>query len=305
MAYEVTERDVAIGDVRLHWAEAGVGEPTFLLVHGLGSSVVKWLDSMPLLARAGRVVALDMPGFGQSDAPPGPYSPEWLAGGVRAFMDAVEIDRAIVIGNSLGGTVALWLSAAWPKRVRAQVLVAPALPSAPGQRNDFKVLSRFLALLTPGVGEAVYWAYMNRLSPEQRMMESLQVNCADASCVSEQTRRRLIEEEISRARRPDIGRARLSAQRKLAVALSARRATLERLVREVNLPTLFVWGDKDRMLPPAVGEHWVTHAPGAELVVLPGVGHNPQIEVPAVFANAVLAFVRKLQRETETGAARV
>lgn len=294
----IIERDLPVRGLRIHWAECGSGDPAFLLLHGLGSSITKWLDVMPLLARAGRVVALDMPGFGRSDAPRGAsYSPAWLAGGVRAFMDDVGLGRPVVVGSSLGGTVALYLAAAWPERARGLVLAAPALPRPPGARTDPRVALKFGAMLTPGIGEAIFSAYVRGRSAERRADESLALNCARPDRVAPSTRERLVEDEARLRARPELRRARTAAQRRLLLLMTSRRGDLGRLVRGVRVPTLFLWGSEDRFVPVRTGRHWAPQCPGAELVVLEAAGHNPQIELPEVFANAVLAFGRKVARD--------
>lgn len=290
----VVERDTIVRGVRLHWAECGAGEPVVLMVHGLGASLAKWLDAMPHLAAGSRAVALDLPGFGRSDVPRARFTPAFLAGGVRAFMDEVGIERAVLVGNSLGGLVSMWAAAAWPARVRGLALVAPALPAPPGGRHDPRVLARFTAPLVPGVGEALYRAWLARRTPEQIVAESLSYNVADPARVSAATLARLEEEAADRRRRPELGRAMLSAQRSLAWLLAAGREQVARVAERLAVPTLLVWGSEDRMVPPAVGEHWVGRIPGAELVVMEGAGHNPQIEHPEHFARIVLAFAARL-----------
>jgi len=98
--------------VRLHYIEGGSGDPPVVLVHGLGSTVTKWRDTLPLIASRRRTLALDLPGFGRSEAPPGRFTFGFLAGGARAFLDALGIDRCVLVGNSLGGVASMWLAAA-------------------------------------------------------------------------------------------------------------------------------------------------------------------------------------------------
>src|SRR3989442_1632787 len=125
----IAEHETSISGTRIHWLESGSADPPFLLIHGWGSSTAKWLDVLPVLGEQHRAIALDMPGFGQSDAPPGPYTASWLAGGILAFLDEIGVDQAIWVGNSLGGLVAIYGAAARPERVSGLVAVSPALPS--------------------------------------------------------------------------------------------------------------------------------------------------------------------------------
>lgn len=297
MAPAVEERSLEVRGILVRCLESGQGEPAFVLVHGLGSSATKWRDVLPLIgARGRRAIAPDMPGFGRSEAPRARYSIGWLAGAVRETMDAAGIGSAHVVGNSLGGMVGLWLASVWPERVRSLSLVAAALPTVAGQRHDPKVLARFAAPLVPGLGEALYAAFTRMKTPEEIVDDSLDVNVADRSRVSPETIRLLVEEAAERRHRPELRRAMLSAQRSLAWTMAAERERVRRIANGIGVPTLLVWGNEDRMIPLAVGEHWVGEIPGAELVVLDGAGHNPQLEVPEELAGVILAFAEKAER---------
>jgi pimeloyl-ACP methyl ester carboxylesterase len=278
----------------LHYIEAGSGDPPIVLVHGLGSTVTKWRDVLPALGATRRTMALDLPGFGLSGAPRARYTFGFLAGGVRAFLDAAGVDRAVLVGNSLGGIIAMWLAAAWPERVAGLVLVDAALPLPPGVRPDSGTIVRMLAASVPGVGEALYSAYVRRKTPDQIVAEGLARNVADPSRVSAATLELLRSEAAERARRPELRRPLMSVQRHLLWMLSAGRAEVERVAASVAVPTLLLWGSKDALVPLAVGEHWVGRIPGAELVVLEGAGHNPQLEEPARFAGVVATFADSL-----------
>jgi len=282
------------GGTRLHYIEAGSGDPAIVLVHGLGSTVTKWRDVLPLLGAHRRTLALDLPGFGLSGAPRARYSFGFLAGAVRAFMDAAGIERAVVVGNSLGGITGLWLAAAWPERVAGLVLVDAALPLPPGVRPDGGTIARMLASSLPGVGEALYSYYVRRRTPEQMVAEGLARNVADPARVSGDTLDRLRAEAAERMHRPELRRPLMSVQRHLMWMLTAGRTEVERVAAGIRVPTLLLWGSEDVLVPLAVGEHWVGKIPGAELVVLEGAGHNPQLEVPDRFAGVVATFADSL-----------
>jgi pimeloyl-ACP methyl ester carboxylesterase len=279
-----------VSGVRLHFIEAGAGDPPVVLLHGLGSTVAKWRDALPMIATRRRTIAVDLPGFGLSQAPRARYTFGFLAGGIRAFLDAMRINRCVLVGNSLGGTVALWLAAASPERVAGLVLVDAALPLPAGARPDAKTVAQMIVVSLPGVGEALYSGFVRFRSADWQVADGLRRNVADASRVSAETLRLMREEAEQRRRRPELRRPMLSAQRNLLWMLSARRAEVERVAASLRVPTLLVWGSDDVLVPLPVGEEWVGKIPGAELVVLGGAGHNPQIEVPDRFSELVLAF---------------
>ena len=277
------------GGVRLHYLEAGTGDPPIVLLHGLGSTVTKWRDALPLIATRRRTLAVDLPGFGKSEAPRARYTFGFLAGGVKAFLDAMGIDRCVLVGNSLGGVTAMWFAAAWPERVVELVLVDPALPLPPGARPDAKTVVRMAVASLPGVGEILYRGFMRFKSADEQLADGLRRNVADPSRVSAETIRLMREEAEARRQNMALRRPLLSAQRHLLWMMSARRAEVERVAASLRVPPLLVWGSEDILVPLAVGEYWVSRIPGAELLVIEGAGHNPQIELPDRFAEIVLA----------------
>ncbi|MFA5891939.1 MAG: alpha/beta fold hydrolase [Actinomycetota bacterium] len=285
--------DADIGGARIHWVEDGVGDVPFVLLHGWGSSIVKWADVIPMLATHRRTIALDLPGFGTSGIPGGSYSPGWLAGSVRAFMDAIGVDRAIVVGNSLGGLVATYLASAWPERCAGLVLAAPAFPAV-GPPPSGRALAAVVAPAIPGIGDVLYRAHMRRRAPEVLVAESLARNCADPSRVRASTVRALEEEVRARKERPEHVRPLLRASRRMMWALSARRERTWAIARALRTPTLVLWGRQDALLSVDIGYRAVEEIPGAQLVVLDDCGHNPQIERPEEFSAAVLTFARSL-----------
>ena len=269
-------------------------QPVVVLVHGLGLSSQSMVPLGEELQATYRVYAPDLPGFGKSEAPRAHYTFGFLAGGIRAFLDATGIDRCVLVGNSLGGTAAMWLAAAWPERVAGLVLVDAALPLPREARPDPKTIVRMGLASLPGLGEALYSLFVRFKSADWQVADGLRRNVADPTRLSAETLRLMYEEAEERHHRPELRAPLLSAQRNLLWMLSARRAEVERVAASLTVPTLLVWGSDDLLVPLVVGQEWVAKIPGAELLVLEGTGHNPQIEVPDRFAEIVLAFAERL-----------
>lgn len=287
----ITEHSTQVGSARIRWVETGGGDGApIVLIHGLGASIVKWLDAMPLLGKHRRTIALDMPGFGLSSTPVGSYSPQWLAGGVRAFMDAIGVEKAIVAGNSLGGLVGIHLAAAWPARVEALIAVAPALPND-GPPTDPRIIAGLLAPTLPVFGPMLLRQMMSRPS-ELLVRESLKRNFVDPSRCDPETAARLAAEiDVRRSMRHGlVGVTR--ANRSMMWSLTAGRLVTWSIVRGLKVPVLYLWGAEDRLVPLAVGHQAVHETPGSQLVVIDDCGHNPQTECPEDFAGATMAFVR-------------
>ncbi len=278
-------------DTRIHWVSTGAGdEPPFILVHGWGSSVVKWMEVMPQLGALRRTIAIDLPGFGQSSTPRGSYSPGWLAGAIKAFMDEAGIDKAVLVGNSLGGLVSIHAATAWPERVEALIAAAPALPND-GPQPPVRNIAAMAVPILPVLGPAMLARY-GRRDPALIVQESLARNCVDPSRVSQSMRDALIEETRLRPARPEQVRSVTLANRRMMWALSGGREMTWRVVRALKPPTLFLWGSGDRLVPAHIGQRAVAEVPGSQLVVLDDIGHNPHIEAPEDFSAAVISFTR-------------
>src|SRR5437870_1731680 len=167
----------------VHLADFGGTGPTMILVHGLGGSHANWLAVGPGLAAHARVLAPDLPGFGRTP----------LAGRsarVRAnvelldrLLDAVDGGPAVLVGNSMGGLIAMMEAAARPEKVAALVLVGPAQPRPRGALLDPAVALTFAAYAFPGVGERFLRWRAAWLGPERLVRQTLALCCADPASV--------------------------------------------------------------------------------------------------------------------------
>src|SRR5438876_966375 len=144
-------------DGPVHYADFGGTGPTLVLVHGLGGSHVNWMAVAPALARDARVLAVDLAGFGRT--PLGERSADVHANRILLdrFLEAVAAGPVVLVGNSMGGLVAMMEAALAPERVAGLVLVAPAQPRSAEARMDGRVAALFLYAL-PVLGElALRW----------------------------------------------------------------------------------------------------------------------------------------------------
>jgi pimeloyl-ACP methyl ester carboxylesterase len=255
---------------------AGAGEP-ILLVHGLGATKGSFLPTVAALAGSFRTIALDLPGFGDSFKPLGArYHPPFFARCVVELMDALGIDRAHVIGNSMGGRVALELGLRHPERVGRLALLAPSLawrrerPWAPLVRMVSPQLG--LVQITP---RWLVEAIVHRIIPG-----------ADRSWVQ--------------AGVDEFLRAYLTPRGRVAFYAAARQIYLEEphgssgfwtRLGELEPPALFVWGKHDGLVPIGFAAHVKNTLPSACHLEL-DCGHVPQIERPAETHAAIAAFLR-------------
>lgn len=260
---------------RISTLQAGAG-PTVLAIHGLGASKASFLPTVEALADGFRVVAMDLPGFGDSDKPLGArYHAPFFAGAVVGVLDALGEDRAHLIGNSLGGRVALEVGLRHPDRVARLGLLAPSLAwrrPRPYAR-PLKLLRPELGLL-PHTPRPVVQAIVDRVVPGAG-------------------------EGWTAAGIDEFMRAFLTPRGRAAFYATARQIYLEepegekgfwtRLAR-LEPDALFVWGRQDRLVPIAFARHVSETAPHARHVEL-DCGHVPQLERPRETHRALAEFL--------------
>lgn len=274
---------VDVAGLDVHTRRAGDGGPVVVLLHGFGASVASWDDVLVPLGEIGTAIAYDRPGFGLTERPlPGewaagqnPYTPEAQVRLLVGLMDALGVDRAVLVGNSAGGAVAAMTALRHPERVRALVLVSPAIYTAGGLPD----------WLRPLLG-----------SPQGRRLGRLAVRALARRSEALLTRAfddpdRVTEEVLARYRAPlraDDWDAAL-----WEVTLAAEDPGLAGRLGEIAVPALVITGAGDRTVPPADTMRVHAELPDARLVVLPRCGHLPQEECPEAFLEAVVPFVRE------------
>ena len=244
--YDVAEVD----GIRVRYSRQGTGDKTVVLLHGFGGDLDNWLFNLGPLAAVADVVALDLPGHGQSDiALPGP-SVEALAGFVAAFLDRLGIGRAHLVGHSLGAAVAAQLALDRPERVAGLVLVAPA-----------------------GFGPEINMEYIDgfvRASGKKDLKGVLGQLFADESLVT-----RSLVDGVLRYKRLD-GVGNLLESLSAGVFPDGRQAAQPgRTLDARSVPVTVVWGGDDRVIPAA---HADAAPEGATVVVLEKAGHMVQME---------------------------
>ena len=275
----------------VHYLDFGGAGSPMVLVHGLGGSAINWLSVGSLLAERHRVVALDLPGFGRTPPIDGLRGVAGHRELLDRFLAAVAGGPAVVVGNSMGGLVAMMEAAAAPDRVSRLVLAAPVQPSPRGGRIDREVLAIFAAYAIPWLGG---W-YLNRraarLGPEGLVREMMRLCCVDPSRVAADVRAAhvaLAAERIDRM--PWSTPVFLDAARSLMAAMR-RRAQYDAMVGRISAPTLIVQGDRDRLVPLAASRVLAARRPDWTLDVLDDIGHVPQIEVPERFVRVTHRWI--------------
>jgi pimeloyl-ACP methyl ester carboxylesterase len=252
-------------------AEAGSGPPLVLL-HGLGGTWEYWGRTMALLAGSARCVALDLPGFGNSDAPAGGFTLDSAVDGLARALRALDAGPAVICGHSLGGPLSVRLALRHPDTVSRLVLVGPSglKPAPPWQSRALKLVPLYrLMRRAPFAWE--HW--LLHVTPVRRA--ALRALVHDPATVDDETARSLV----------DGGRK----ARALRGAIKASFATgLSGEAARASVPINAIWGDRDRMVPPEDSAILERAVPGPTVRFLAGCGHLPMVERPEAFA-ALLA----------------
>jgi pimeloyl-ACP methyl ester carboxylesterase len=247
---------------------SGDGPEQVICLHGLGSNKASFFETVAALAPECTVHALDLPGFGSSDKPArGGYDAPWFAAAVRSYMDAMGIERAHLIGNSMGGRVAIETAFESADRVASLSLLAPALAFRRRQLAPLiRLLRPELAVIPHGLRERVvrdqFWALFAQ--PER-----LDPAAADVAV-----------DEFCRIYRSRAGRiAFFAAARNIYLDEPHGERGFYARLAELEPPALFVWGEHDRIIPPAFARHVAEALPTAQQVILDDCGHVPQVEL--------------------------
>jgi pimeloyl-ACP methyl ester carboxylesterase len=277
----VEAHNVEIDGLTIRYLAAGEGPPMVLL-HGAGDNSLDWRWVLRALARKHRVYAPDLPGSPDSARPPADYSPAFFERFAAGFLDALGIGRATLVGNSLGGLVALRLALSEPARVRALVLVD-------GAGLGPEVNPAFTSVNVPGLGEAAMPFWRTPIGAYQRAWGRTALLFARPPG---SVPREWLAEQRRLAQSPGYLEAHLSVLRALVRPLGQREVLVERLP-SLKVPTLVVWGARDRVFPESHAREAVARLREGSLAVIPGCGHMPHVECPDRFLATLDGFLLK------------
>jgi len=271
---------VDVDGLSVHYKVAGQGEPTVVLLHGFAASVFSWRKVMEPLGEAGTVVAFDRPAFGLTERPmPGewgeenPYSPEAQADLTVALMDELGVEKAVLVGHSAGGAVALLTALRYPERVEALVLEDAAVYEDAGTPEWMRPFLRL--------------PLMDRFGPLLVRSITLWGEAGIRAAWSDPDK--ITVELISGYKKPLQAENWDRALWELVVA--SHPLGLEGRVPEVSAPALVITGEDDHIVPARNSERLAADLPASELVVIPDCGHVPHEERPAEFLEAVTGFL--------------
>lgn len=275
----VEEHNVEVDGLTIRYIAAGEGLP-LLLLHGAGDNSLDWRWVLPALARRHRVYAPDLPGSPDSARPAADYSPAFFERFVAGFLDALGIGRAAMVGNSLGGLIALRVALSEPARVTALVLVDSA-----GLGSE--VNPAFTSVNVPGLGETAMPFWRTPVGAYQRAWgRTMLLFARPPGGVP----REWLAEQCRLAQSPGYLEAHLSVLRALVSPLGQREVLVERLP-SLEVPTRVVWGSRDRVFPERQAREATAHLREGSLALIPNCGHMPHVECPDRFLACLDEFI--------------
>ena len=273
---------VNVNGINIHYKTYGQGEPTFILLHGFGASVFSWREVVEPLAQHGTVIAYDRPAFGLTERPlewegESPYGPQAQVDIVLGLMDELGVEKAILVGNSAGGTVSMQVALQHPERVEALILVDAAVYAGGGAPSWSRPI-----LKTP---------QMNHLGP--LIARQLQAQGVEFIKTAWHDPSKITQDIFDGYQKPLQTENWDKALWQLTVA-SEESGLAERLA-EITMPTLVITGDDDRIVPTEQSLRLADELPNAELKVIAQSGHLPHEEKPVEFMQAVTEFLSTLK----------
>jgi 3-oxoadipate enol-lactonase len=264
---------VKVGDTSIYYESHGKGEP-LVLIPGAGSTSSGSARQIPVFTKQYRVIVYDLRGTGQSEAPDVPYTLETLADDLAGLLSAIDIDKAHLMGASMGGMIAQYFALRHPDKTKSLILAC----SKCGGPHEIPVDAEIMD----------YWMHPKQLSPENSIRESLRFTMSQEFIEKNPD---IINQIIKQAlESPPPYNSPQSAMLQIQALLQNN--TYDRLP-EIKAPTLVIHGDADRMSPVGNAKILASRIPNAELVILPKMGHAFTIEAFDESNRIMLKFLKK------------
>lgn len=280
---EIQSQFINVNGIRTHLLRAGETGSPVLLLHGAGtdSASLSWREVILPLAESGhRVIAPDLPGYGDSDRPDIAYNTDYFIDFVGKLLETLGCESTSLMGLSMGGAIALGTTLRFPKRVQRLVLVG----SYGIQRKVAAHFVSWLMVKIPGIMESTWRMVRGSRSMAEWSMKNV---FHDPKAVPTA----LMDEVYAEAQKPFAGRSFTRHQRSEMFWNGLRTVYLDRLA-EIKIPTLLVHGQYDAGVPLACAQEAQRLIPGAQLHVVASAGHWTQREKPEEFQQTVLPFLK-------------
>ncbi|MFL6145502.1 MAG: alpha/beta fold hydrolase [Labedaea sp.] len=291
-----TSRFVDLGGP-VHYVEFGgpAAGPRIVLVHGLGGSHLNWCLLAGQLVPHARVTAVDLAGFGLTNPEGRECTVAANTALLHRFLSEVVGEPVILVGNSMGGMIAIHEAAVHPDDITGLVLIDPALPPAVGVLPDPLVAMTFAGYAMPWLGELFMARGRARSTALDQVRRVYRLCCVDPGLIPPELVTASVALVERRARVPGLDTAFLAAARSV-LRTSARRNQYFATMRAVRAPVLVIHGESDRLVSIKTARAAAARNPAWQLVTLPNVGHVPQLEAPETAAAHIRAWLTRHAR---------
>jgi pimeloyl-ACP methyl ester carboxylesterase len=273
----LSPQTIQINGHTIFYTVRGEGKP-LLLIHGYGAGMWVWEKQIDVLSRSYRVYALDLIGHGFSDRPKIPYTPETYIHFFRDFMDGVEIEKAVLIGNSMGGGIAWAMAILYPERVDRLILIDCVPPDVLHRVKN----ESFRALAV--IKDIPILAYLAIAARGRHSLKWVLLECVSDI-------KRITPEVVNR--QYQLSKIKGTTWVLYSTLRHAKEAlNLKDQLSMIRQPALFIWGEKDLIFPPHVGEVLHQAVAGSKFLRVEGSGHIPMWETPDEVNQAILDFLK-------------
>ena len=260
-----------VNDIELYYEVHGKGMP-LVLISGLGYPLWQWHLMVPYLEKHFQVITLDNRGSGQSEKPAGPYTASMLAKDAVGLLDVLGIDKAVVMGHSMGGFIAQAMALEYPERVDKLILASTNF----GGPRHVPVTPEAMAVLSDVKSD-----------PLTRLRNGIVVSTAPGFAERQPG---LIQKWLDWRVANPLDMAGYQAQMGIGLALLPEAAAFESKLPNVSAPTLILFGAHDKVVPPANADLLAKQITGSQIRILPDAGHFFPLEVPEEASHVVIQF---------------
>lgn len=259
--------------IELYYEIHGEGKP-LILISGLGYSSWQWHKMVPLLAEHFQVITFDNRGVGQSGKPAGPYTASMLAQDTVGLLDVLGIEKAVIVGHSMGGFIAQAIALDFPQRVEKLILCSTNF----GGPNHAPITPEAMKVLTDVTSD-----------PLTRFKNGLEVSTAPGWAEENPA---MIEEWVKWRVANPIEPTHYQAQMAIGLGLLPEAAAFENKLPRFNIPTLILFGAHDKVVPPANASLLAEKIAGSTVIIFPDAGHFFPIETPEAASRAIIEFAK-------------
>jgi pimeloyl-ACP methyl ester carboxylesterase len=270
---EIDMPKIKANNIEIYYEVHGAGEP-LVLISGIGYSLWQWHKMVPYLAEHFQVITFDNRGVGQSDKPAGPYTAQMLAADMAGLLDELGIEKAVIMGHSMGGFIAQAMALDFPEKIGKLILCSTNF----GGPNHIPITPEAMAVLSDTTS-----------IPLTRFTNGLKVSTAPGWADANPG---VVKEWITWRIANPLDVAAYQAQMAIGLGLIPEEAAFEKKLSRISVPTLILFGEHDKVVPPENAELIQKQIRGSQVAIIPDAGHFFPIEAPEAASQIVIDFIK-------------